>query len=174
MKAAFLSVLVLSVALNIMFLTQPRDASGSTVAQRQLALGLMEQDMNSLVSILYNNDARRNNAADPVVRKAYERRFIGIGFIYWANAVNSSQIADAPTFEASFHLHLALVGGDQKQHMTDPLIIRGGTGGSLHKAVLATWGYAVVPDEIVETEASYAAAIEAFSKWVQQLRSVSK
>jgi hypothetical protein len=174
MKAVFLSVLVLSIALNVMFLAQQRDAGMSTSTQRQLALGMMEQDLNSLVSILYNNDAGHNKAADPVVRKAYERRFIGIGFIYWANAVNSSQIAASPTFEAPFRVHLDIVGSDLKQHMTDPLIIRGGNDGSLHNAVLATWGYDVVPDKIIQTKASYAAAIDAFSKWVQQLRSVPK
>jgi hypothetical protein len=168
MKVAYISVLILSIALNISFLFNHRDLSANIVAQRQLSLGLMEQNLHALASIL------NNKTADSLVRKAYERRFIGIGFVYWAHAVNASQIAASPTFEAAFRVHLELVQGDMKQYLADPLIVDGWIHRGLADAVRAAWNCAVVPDEIIRDEKSYASSKDAFSKWVLRLCSVPK
>ena len=173
MKAAFISVLVLSIGLNVLFLFKHSCSSADILNQRQLSLGLMEQDLNSLVNMLTNNDAGHNKAADPVVRKAYERRFVGIGFIYWANAVDSSQIAVSPVFEAAFRVHADLIQEDaMKQHLADPLIVDAWKSRSLADAVLAAWNCTVVPEKIIRNEKSYASSIEAFCNWVRQLRKV--
>ena len=168
MKVAYISILILSIALNISFLFKHRYFSANIVAQRQLSLGLMEQNLHALASIL------NNKAADSLKRKAYERRLIGIGFIYWAHVVNASQIAASPTFEAAFRVHLELVQGDMKQYLADPLIVDGWTNRSLADAVRAAWNCAVVPDEIIRDEKSYTSSIEAFNKWVLRLRSLPK